>query len=90
MINAADKRGHMKITLTVLCLVACSSSAFAQYGVSNARDGNGNLIRDSGMNSGRTYDRAPVNNLNAPARPAQRTAPNTGISNTGITNNSRQ
>jgi hypothetical protein len=90
MINGAEKRGHMKITLTVLCLVACSSSAFAQYGVSNARDGNGNLIRNSGMNSGRTYDRTPVNNLNAPARPAQRTAPNTGISNTGITNNARQ
>ena len=52
----------MKITLAILCLFACSNSALAQYGVSNARDGYGNLIRNSGMNSGRSGDRAPVNN----------------------------
>ena len=65
----------MKITLAVLCLVACSNSALAQYGVSNARDGSGNLIRNSGMNPGRTWDRAPVNNLNGPIiRPSSREA----------------
>lgn len=76
----------MKITLAVLCLVACSNSALAQYGVSNARDGYGNLIRNSGMNPGRNWDRAPVNNLNGPIRnnPNQAPSPNpTVIRRTG-------
>ena len=66
----------MRITLAVICLVACSGSAFAQYGVSNARDGNGNLIRNSGMNPGRNYDRTPVNNMNGPIKQTITPAPN--------------
>jgi len=83
----------MKITLAVLCLVACSSSALAQYGVSNARDGNGNLIRNSGMNPGRNWDRTPVNNLNGPIRPApnQAMTPSPGLApNTAITKGTKR
>ena len=69
----------MKITLAVLCLVACTSPALAQYGVSNARDGNGNLIRNSGMNPARNYDRAPVNNLNGPIKQTITPVPNAGL-----------
>ncbi|WP_156438650.1 hypothetical protein [Bradyrhizobium valentinum] len=80
----------MKITLAVLCLVACSSSALAQYGVSNARDGNGNLIRNSGMNPGRNWDRAPVNNLNGPIRQTITPAPNPTLApNTAATKRTR-
>jgi hypothetical protein len=44
----------------------------AQYGVSNARDGNGNLIRNTGMNPVRGFSQGPANylgpssNLNGP------------------------
>jgi hypothetical protein len=54
----------MKITLAIFCLLTFVTSASAQYGVSNARDGNGNLIRNSGMNSTRSFDQTPVNNPN--------------------------
>jgi hypothetical protein len=54
----------MKFTLAIFCVLTCVTTASAQYGVSNARDGNGNLIRSSGMNSTRSFDQAPVNNLN--------------------------
>ena len=40
------------------------TGAAAPYGVSNARDGNGNLIRDRGVNSTRNFDQPPVNNIN--------------------------
>ncbi len=53
----------MKLTLSILCLFAATTAASAQYGVSNARDGNGNLVRNSGMNSSRNYEQQPVNNL---------------------------
>jgi hypothetical protein len=54
----------MKFMLAILCVLTSVTSASAQYGVSNARDGNGNLIRNTGMNSTRSFDQAPVNNLN--------------------------
>jgi hypothetical protein len=64
----------MKVTLAVFWLLACITAAAAQYGVSNARDGSGNLIRDNGMKPTRTFDQAPVNNPNGanrtPPRPA--------------------
>ena len=47
-------------------MVACGTSAFAQYGVSNARDGNGNLVRNNGMNPLRGSNQAPVNSTNGP------------------------
>jgi hypothetical protein len=56
----------MRFTLAISCMFACGTSALAQYGVSNARDGYGNLIRNTGMNPVRTSNQAPVNNLNGP------------------------
>jgi hypothetical protein len=61
----------MRFTLAIFCMFACGNSALAQYGVSNVRDSNGNLIRNTGMNPVRSNP-APVNtivapNMNAPA-----------------------
>lgn len=61
----------MKLIVLMLCLLGTATSAMAQYGVSNARDGNGNLIRNSGMNPARSFDQPPVNNFKGtPATPA--------------------
>jgi hypothetical protein len=38
----------------------------AQYGVSNARDGNGNLVRNSGMNPIRGFSQGPASYLGPP------------------------
>lgn len=54
----------MKCMAVVFLLLGSVTGAVAQYGVSNARDGNGNLIRDRGVNSTRTSDQSPVNNIN--------------------------
>ena len=59
-----NARIKMKGMSVVLFLLGSVTGAAAQYGVSNARDGNGNLIRDRGVNSTRTYDQSPVNNSN--------------------------
>jgi hypothetical protein len=69
LIYRADKKSRaqgkiMKIAMAIVCTVAFTTSATAQYGVSNARDGSGNLIRESGMNPSRNYGQAPVNNTN--------------------------
>lgn len=62
----------MRFTLVIVCMAACATTAQAQYGVSNARDGNGNLIRDTGMNPVRGFTQGPANylgptsNLNGP------------------------
>jgi hypothetical protein len=56
----------MKFTLSILCMFACSTSAFAQYGVSNERDGYGNLVRNNGVNQLRTSPQALRNNPNGP------------------------
>ena len=55
---------HMRILLVVACLFACGTSLQAQSGVSNVRDGNGNIVRDTGMNPVR--GRNSVNNPNGP------------------------
>jgi hypothetical protein len=52
-------------------MLACGTSALAQYGVSNVRDGNGNLIRNNGANSGRVINQGPNNNGPISAAPAQ-------------------
>lgn len=52
----------IKAGIAMLCLLGCVSPASAQYGVSNARDGSGNLIRDTGVNSIRNLPQPPVNN----------------------------
>lgn len=70
----------MRTVLSILCLLASTIAASAQYGVSNARDGNGNLVRSSGMNAPRTYDQQPVNNTPSGAnRAAPASAPSIGV-----------
>jgi hypothetical protein len=54
----------MKFISVIFFLLGSVTGAVAQYGVSNARDGSGNLIRDRGVSSTRTFDQAPVNNVN--------------------------
>jgi hypothetical protein len=72
----------MKHILALACLLACLTPANAQYGVSNARDGSGNLIRDNGMNQPRNLAQPPVNNLGAPNnRPGSFAAPKTTTGN---------
>jgi hypothetical protein len=54
----------MKFVSVIFFLFGSVTGAVAQYGVSNARDGGGNLIRDRGVSSTRTFDQSPVNNIN--------------------------
>jgi hypothetical protein len=62
----------MRLALTIFCMIACGGPALAQYAVSNARDGNGNLIRsNNGTNSGRVINQGPINNGPISAAPAQ-------------------
>ncbi len=57
------------LTLAIFCMFACGgSAALAQNGVSNARDANGNLIRNTGMNPVRGFGQAGANNLNTPIK----------------------
>jgi hypothetical protein len=72
----------MKFALTMFWLSAGITAAAAQYGVSNIRDGYGNLVRDTGMNSQRNNDQTPVNNLGGSNRriPQPQSQP---ISNSG-------
>jgi hypothetical protein len=55
-------RGVMSLRVAAVCLVACSTSAWAQDGVANRRDVNGNLVRDTGAYSVRGVNQGPVNN----------------------------
>jgi hypothetical protein len=55
----------MRFTLAIFCIFACGTSALAQYGVSNIRDSNGNLVRNTGVNPVRSNP-APVNTIVAP------------------------
>lgn len=63
----------IKVGIAMACLLGCIGPASAQYGVSNARDGSGNLIRDTGANSIRNLPQPPVNNR--PARGPQSSTP---------------
>jgi hypothetical protein len=65
----------MKFMLVAFFLLGSVTGAAAQYGVSNARDGGGNLIRDRGVNSTRTFDQSPVNNINNINNSVNRNAP---------------
>jgi hypothetical protein len=65
----------MKFMAVVFFLLGSVTGAAAQYGVSNARDGGGNLIRDRGLNSTRTFDQSPVNNINNINNSVNRNAP---------------
>jgi hypothetical protein len=58
--------------LAIFCLLACVNTVWAQSGVSNQRDGNGNLVRNNGVTSPGGVNQGPVNNGasgNAPMRP---------------------
>jgi hypothetical protein len=57
----------MRFTLAIFCMFACGTSAMAQYGVSNARDGNGNLIRNTSMHPARGFSKGPANYLGPPS-----------------------
>jgi hypothetical protein len=62
----------MRLRLALLCLIAFNNSALAQYGVSNQRNAQGNLVRKSGVYSPTGINQGPVNNgpiKNAPAQP---------------------
>jgi hypothetical protein len=64
----------VRLTLGIFCMFACgASAALAQNGISNARDANGNLIRNTGMSPVRSFGQTGVNNLNGPIKspPAQ-------------------
>jgi len=74
----------MKSILALLWLLACLTPLQAQYGVSNARDGNGNLIHNAGngTNSGRVINQGPINNGPISTAPHQPTTTNSRT-NTG-------
>jgi hypothetical protein len=55
----------MRFTLAiVVCMLACCTSALAQNGITNTRDGYGNLVRNTGMNPVRGTNQPPGNNPN--------------------------
>lgn len=59
----------MRYALAIFCMLACATSALAQSGISNARDGNGNLIRNTGTVRG--INQGPINNGPISSAPAQ-------------------
>jgi hypothetical protein len=72
-------RGHMRFMLAIVCLFACVTSSQAQSGVSNVRDGNGNIVRDTGMNPARSQGSANNPNestMNVAAPTANNSRPN--------------
>jgi hypothetical protein len=80
----------MRFTLVIFCLVTCATTALAQYGVSNVRDANGNLVRNTGMNPARGFSQGPASylgptsNLNGPiANVPSRTPPVNSRPNNG-------
>ena len=61
----------MRFALAIFCMLTCATSALAQYGISNARDGNGNLIRNTGTTPVRGINQGPINNGAINSVPAQ-------------------
>jgi hypothetical protein len=51
----------MKFTLAMVCMFGCGTSALAQSGITNIRDGNGNIVRDTGVNQARGSNQGPIN-----------------------------
>ena len=68
----------MRLRLALLGLIAFSNSALAQYGVSNQRNAQGNLVRDRGVYSPTGINQGPVNNGPIKDRPAQPPTANAG------------
>jgi hypothetical protein len=54
----------MRFSLAIFFIFVCSTSVQAQYGVSNVRDANGNLVRNTGTTSSR--GQGPGNNVSGP------------------------
>ena len=61
----------MRFVLAIFCVFACATSVLAQYGISNARDDNGNLIRNTGTTPVRGINQGPINNGAINSVPAQ-------------------
>ena len=74
----------MKIRLAILCLIAFSTPALAQSGISNQRDMYGNIVRNNGTYSSTGVNQGPVNNGPIRSAPAQPSTTNAGIANTGV------
>ena len=68
----------MRLRLALLGLIVFSNSALAQYGVSNQRNAQGNLVRDSGVYSPTGINQGPVNNGAIKDRSAQAPTANAG------------
>jgi hypothetical protein len=49
----------MRFTLAIVCMLGCAAPALAQNGITNTRDGSGNLVRNTGMNPVRGSNQAP-------------------------------
>jgi hypothetical protein len=67
-----------------LCMIACTTAALAQYGVSNQRDMYGNIVRDPGAAPARGVNQGPTNNGPINSAPAQPPTGNSRI-NRGAT-----
>jgi|GEM_PF-1268777 len=78
---------EMKSAWVIFGLLACLTAARAQVqnGVSNARDANGNLVRNNGINPTRGLTQPMVNNPGRPDnRPAAVTTPRTRPGNGAV------
>jgi hypothetical protein len=78
---------EMKSAWAIFGLLACLTAAHAQVqnGVSNARDANGNLVHNNGVNPTRGLTRSLVNNPGRPDnRPAAVAAPRTRPDNGAV------
>jgi hypothetical protein len=54
----------MRFSLAIFCIFVCGTSVHAQYGVSNVRDANGNLVRNTGTTAPR--GQGPGNKVSGP------------------------
>jgi hypothetical protein len=77
----------MRFTLAIFCMFACGTSALAQNGVTNTRDTNGNLVRNTGMNPARGSTQTSGNNDNGAIRSAPGPTPPTNSRLNKGTNN---
>ena len=82
-----EAEAKMKAAGVIFGLLACLAAAHAQVqnGVSNARDGSGNLVRSNGFNPARSLSQPAVSNPGRPDnRPAAVAAPRTRPDNGAV------
>jgi transcription elongation factor len=65
----------MRLSLAIFCIFVCGASVKAQNGVSNVRDANGNLVRNTGTTASR--GQVPGNKANGPTMNVPVAAPPT-------------